>query len=75
MMSDRQVPDGRSAGFRRATTDQQRRRDLATLGVPERVKAIDKQIKDIVVEAAKFAEDAPAPDAAELHTDVLVGSY
>jgi pyruvate dehydrogenase E1 component alpha subunit len=51
-------------------------RDLAALGVAEAdLKAIDKEIKDIVVEAAKFAEDAPLPDAAELHTDVLVESY
>jgi pyruvate dehydrogenase E1 component alpha subunit len=51
-------------------------RDLAKLGVAEDdLKAIDKQIKDIVVEAAKFAEDAPLPDESELHTDVLVGSY
>ena len=51
-------------------------RDLAKLGVAEdELKAIDKQIKDIVVEAAKFAEDAPLPDESELHTDVLVGSY
>ncbi len=51
-------------------------RDLAKLGVAEdELKAIDKQIKDIVVEAAKFAEDAPLPDASELFTDVLVESY
>ena len=51
-------------------------RDLAKLGVPEdELKVIDKQIKDIVVEAAKFAEDAPLPEPAELQTDVLVGSY
>jgi pyruvate dehydrogenase E1 component alpha subunit len=51
-------------------------KDLAKLGVGEdELKAIDKEIKDIVVEAAKFAEDAPAPDAAELYTDVLVESY
>ena len=51
-------------------------RDLADLGVKEdELKAIDKEIKDIVVEAAKYAEDAPEPDAAELYTDVLVGSY
>ena len=50
--------------------------ELAKLGVAEdELKAIDKQIKDIVVEAAKFAEDAPLPDERELHTDVLVGSY
>src|SRR5687767_7673454 len=51
-------------------------RDLAKLGVSEEeLKAIDKEIKDVVVEAAKFAEDAPLPDESELHTDVLVGSY
>ena len=49
---------------------------LAKLGVGEdELKAIDKEIKDIVVEAAKYAEQAPEPEAAELHTDVLVGSY
>ena len=51
-------------------------KELAKLGVGEdELKAIDKQIKDIVVEAAKFAEEAPEPDAAELHTDVLVETY
>jgi pyruvate dehydrogenase E1 component alpha subunit len=51
-------------------------RDLEKLGVKEdELKAIDKQIKDIVVEAAKFAEDSPEPDPAELATDVLVGNY
>src|SRR5688572_15593292 len=51
-------------------------KDLAGLGVGEdQLKAIDKEIKTIVVEAAKFAEEAPEPEAAELHTDVLVESY
>jgi pyruvate dehydrogenase E1 component subunit alpha len=51
-------------------------KELEKLGVKEEeLKAIDKKIKDIVVEAAKYAEDAPEPDAAELSTDVLVGSY
>ncbi|HXG81805.1 MAG TPA: pyruvate dehydrogenase (acetyl-transferring) E1 component subunit alpha [Sphingomicrobium sp.] len=51
-------------------------KELGRLGVKEdELKAIDKQIKDIVVEAAKFAEDAPEPDAAELYTDVLVEAY
>ena len=50
--------------------------DLKALGVAEEeLKAIDKEIKDIVVEAAKFAEDAPEPEPSELYTDVLVGSY
>nr|WP_283937344.1 pyruvate dehydrogenase (acetyl-transferring) E1 component subunit alpha [Sphingomonas anseongensis] len=51
-------------------------KELEKLGVKEEeLKAIDKEIKEIVVEAAKFAEDAPEPDASELYTDVLVGSY
>jgi pyruvate dehydrogenase E1 component alpha subunit len=51
-------------------------RELAKLGVKEdELKAIDKEIKNIVVEAAKFAEDAPEPAPAELYTDILVGSY
>jgi len=49
---------------------------LEKLGVKEdELKAIDKEIKDIVVAAAKFAEDAPEPEPRELYTDVLVGSY
>ena len=51
-------------------------KELEKLGVKEEeLKAIDKEIKDIVVEAAKFAEDAPEPDPKELYTDVLVESY
>jgi pyruvate dehydrogenase E1 component alpha subunit len=51
-------------------------KDLEGMGVKEEdLKAIDKEIKDIVVEAAKFAEEAPEPDASELHTDVLVETY
>ena len=51
-------------------------RDLVEMGVKEdELKAIDKKIKDIVVGAAKFAEDAPEPQPSELYTDVLVESY
>jgi pyruvate dehydrogenase E1 component alpha subunit len=51
-------------------------RDLEALGVQEAdLKAIDKEIKDIVVGAAKFAEEAPEPESTELYTDVLVESY
>ncbi|MEJ7775813.1 MAG: pyruvate dehydrogenase (acetyl-transferring) E1 component subunit alpha [Sphingomicrobium sp.] len=51
-------------------------KELVKLGVKEdELKTIDKTIKDIIVEAAKFAEDAPQPDAGELTTDVLVGTY
>ena len=35
------------------------------------VKAIDKEIKEIVNEAAEFAKTSPEPDAHELWTDVL----
>jgi pyruvate dehydrogenase E1 component alpha subunit len=52
------------------------KRELAEAGVDEaQVKAIDAEIKRIVVEAADFAEQSPEPDAGELYTDVLVGSY
>ncbi len=51
-------------------------KELEKLGVKEEeLKAIDKHIKDIIVEAAKFAEDAPEPDSSELYTDVLVEAY
>jgi len=51
-------------------------RELEKMGVKEEeLKAIDKEIKDIVVEAAKFAEDSPEPAPDELYTDVLVGNY
>ena len=50
--------------------------DLAQLGVSEdELKAIDKEIKDIVVAAAKYAEEAPEPESSELYTDVLVETY
>jgi pyruvate dehydrogenase E1 component alpha subunit len=49
--------------------------ELEKLGVKEdELKAIDKEIKEIVVEAAKFAEESPEPEESELTTDVLVGS-
>jgi pyruvate dehydrogenase E1 component alpha subunit len=51
-------------------------KELEKAGVKEEeLKAIDKEIKDIVVGAAKFAEDAPEPEPKELYTDVLVGAY
>ena len=39
------------------------------------LKLIDKEVRDIVTAAADFAETTPEPDAAELYTDVLVGTY
>jgi pyruvate dehydrogenase E1 component alpha subunit len=45
-------------------------------GVTEdELKAIDKDIRAQVAEAAAFAEQSPEPDPSELYTDVLVGSY
>lgn len=35
------------------------------------IKAIDKEIKEIVNEAAQFAQETPEPEASELWTDVL----
>ncbi len=39
------------------------------------LKAIDKDIRKVVSEAADFAENSPEPDPAELYTDVLVEEY
>jgi len=35
------------------------------------LKAIDRQIKEIVSDAAEFAQNSPEPDPAELYTDIL----
>jgi pyruvate dehydrogenase E1 component alpha subunit len=52
------------------------KKELEAVGVGEdALKAIDKEIRSIVAEAADFAEQSPEPDLAELHTDVLVGTY
>ncbi len=39
-----------------------------------RFKEIDKEIRDICNEAARFAQDSPEPDPSELYTDVLIES-
>ncbi len=50
--------------------------DMLKLGIAEEdIKAIDKDIRRIVNEAAEFAESCPEPDAVELYTDILVESY
>jgi pyruvate dehydrogenase E1 component alpha subunit len=52
------------------------KRELGAVGVSEEeLKAIDKDIRQLVTEAADFAEQMPEPDPAELYTDVLVESY
>jgi pyruvate dehydrogenase E1 component alpha subunit len=38
----------------------------------EGLKALEKQVKEIVVEAAEFAQNSPEPDEAELYTDVII---
>ena len=51
--------------------DQVRKR-LVDGGVADeaRLKEIDKEIKDVITQAAEFAQDSPEPDPAELWTDV-----
>ena len=52
------------------------KKELEKAGVSEdELKAIDKEIRTIVTEAADFAEQSPEPEAGELYTDVLVGRY
>ena len=52
------------------------KRDLNAAGIGEEaLKEIDKDIRQIVTEAADFAESSPEPEARELYTDVLVGAY
>jgi pyruvate dehydrogenase E1 component alpha subunit len=36
------------------------------------LKAVDKEVKDIVSEATEFAQSSPEPDPSEMYTDVLL---
>jgi pyruvate dehydrogenase E1 component alpha subunit len=36
------------------------------------IKLIEREVKDIVTDAAEFAQQSPEPDPSELWTDVLV---
>jgi len=38
----------------------------------DELKAIDKDVKAIVSDAAEFAQNSPEPEASELYTDVLI---
>lgn len=38
----------------------------------DELKAIDKDVRDIVADAADFAQNDPEPDASELYTDILL---
>ena len=50
--------------------------ELLKRGVTEdKIKEIDKRIRQVVAEAADFAETSPEPHVAELYTDVLVETY
>jgi len=52
--------------------DQAKKRLLdANMADENALKAIDKEVKDIVAAAAQFAQDSPEPDPSELWTDVL----
>jgi pyruvate dehydrogenase E1 component alpha subunit len=44
----------------------------AKAGDEDGFKRIDKEIRDVVNEAARFAQDSPEPDPSELWTDILV---
>jgi pyruvate dehydrogenase E1 component alpha subunit len=52
-------------------------REIIELGFAseEALKALDREVRAQVAEAADFAEQAPEPELSELATDVLVGSY
>ncbi len=50
-----------------------REKMVGDFGIAEdEIKTIDREIKDIVNEAAQFAQESPEPDPAELWTDVLI---
>ena len=52
------------------------KRELEAAGVSEdELKALEKEIRRIVQDAADFAEESPEPSPGELYTDVLVGQY
>ncbi len=38
----------------------------------DELKAIDKDVRDIVADSADFAQADPEPDASELYTDILL---
>ena len=42
------------------------------IGSEEDLKAIDKDIKDIMAETIEFAQTSPEPDPSELYTDILI---
>ena len=52
--------------------DQVRKRILdGNIADENKLKDIDKRVKDLVTAAADFAQESPEPDPSELWTDVL----
>jgi pyruvate dehydrogenase E1 component alpha subunit len=53
------------------------KRDLLERGYADEaaLKAIEKDVRAVVAEAADYAEQTPEPELPELHTDVLVERY
>ena len=46
---------------------------LNKMGVVDKVlKDIDVEIKSIIADAAKFAQESPEPSASELYTDITI---
>ena len=43
------------------------------IATEEDLKALDKEIKEIMIETVDFAQTSPEPDLAELYTDILIG--
>ena len=52
--------------------DHLRKRLLEDSTAEDALKAVDREVKDVVNAAAEFAQQASEPDPAELYTDVLV---
>ena len=48
---------------------------LEAAGISEdRLKEIDNEVKQVVLDAAEYARTSPEPDPSELYTDVYAGS-
>ncbi|MGR3513329.1 MAG: pyruvate dehydrogenase (acetyl-transferring) E1 component subunit alpha [Paracoccaceae bacterium] len=56
----------------RDAIEQVRKRLLDTGATEDELKAIDKEIKDVVNEAAEFSKESPEPALSELWTDITV---
>jgi pyruvate dehydrogenase E1 component alpha subunit len=56
----------------RDAIEQVRKRLLEADATEDELKAIDKEIKDIVNEAAEYAKESPEPELKELWTDIII---